>query len=672
MGLLTTNMALNFKYLILLIILRNKNSTSVGHYFYFPAKYMRNILLIACLFLCASSLAQIEIDLNPVTITAVRTSQKANETGRNISVLDGRLFNQLPVHSLDELLKYVPGVEIQSRGPMGAQSDIVIRGGTFQQVLVLLDGLKVNDPITGHFSSYIPIAPYEIERIEILRGPAAAVYGAEAVGGVINVITKTFDQFKKEKSHHETIGLALGEYGLVNGNVGWHATGPKVNASLGMLSNNTFGQLQRGTRGYLHKHTFSGSVNFSLKNNWQLALRSSYDTRSFAAQNFYTTFISDTATEKVTGWWNQARLKQQSANHSQEISVLYKQTKDHYLYNPLSIANDNRANFMLVQYVFQQKLNNLVNLSVGGQLDRRAISSNDRGDHSAAHGALFAALMYANKNLKIAPALRVDKDENYGTAVLPQLNASYQVKNITLRTNAGRSIRGADFTERYNNYNKTFVSGGSIGNPDLSTENAWSYEVGADVILGNNFKASVTGFYRHQNNVIDYVITPYSEMPRKINLSPTGTYALAKNISKVNTSGLEFELSYQKAFGLRQHLYANAGVSLLHSSDSSATPSFYIISHAKTLVQSNVIYRYKKISLAVNMLYKERNAQTATAISAGITTNYFLLNGKISYVVYKEMQFFISVDNITDIKYSDLLGSIMPRRWTSLGITIDL
>jgi vitamin B12 transporter len=79
-------------------------------------------------------------------------------------------------------------------GPMGTQSDFVLRGGTFQQVLVVLDGLRLNDPITGHFSSYVPITPGEIERIEVLKGASSAIYGSDAVGGVIHIITKTFGE----------------------------------------------------------------------------------------------------------------------------------------------------------------------------------------------------------------------------------------------------------------------------------------------------------------------------------------------------------------------------------------------------------------------------------------------------------------------------------------------
>ncbi|MCW3089733.1 MAG: TonB-dependent receptor plug [Ferruginibacter sp.] len=632
---------------------------------------MRKILLPLCIFASVRAFAQTPTELDPVTITATRAAQKISETGRSITVIDGKMFRQLPVNSIDELLKYVPGVEVQSRGPMGAQSDIVIRGGTFQQVLVLLDGIKVNDPVTGHFSSYIPVAPSEIDRIEILRGPAAAVYGAEAVGGVINIITKTFNQYKKEKSTNTSIGMALGEYGFVNANAGFQTTGPTVNAALGILSNNTTGQLLRGrNRGYLHNHTFSGSIAFALKNNWQLSLRSSFDTRDFAAQNFYTTFKSDTATEQVKSWWNQLQLKQQTEKYSQQVDIMYKATNDHYLFNPLSIANNNKSGNFVVQWLRSQKVSQYFTVSMGTQLDRRSITSNDRGDHATHHGATFASLFFNKSNWKISPGLRLDWDENYGVVLLPQLNTSYNWKKFVVRANAGRAIRSADFTERFNNYNKPVVASGSIGNPNLGTENSWSYEAGADAFVSNHFKVSVTGFYRDQNNVIDYVTTPYADMPRKENLVPNGVYALAKNIKKVTTRGIETELVYRNQFNEDESLLVDAGITFLKSVSSDPVPSFYIISHARVLMQSNIIYTYKNISLAANFAYKKRDPQTASAINANISGHYFLLNAKLNYTIIKKINLFLAVNNITDIRYSDLLGSIMPRRWTTGGFSV--
>ena len=633
---------------------------------------MRKALFIVCIVLSINAFAQNPLNLDPVTLTTTRAPQKTSETGRSITVVDGSLFKQLPVLSIDELLKYVPGVEVQSRGPMGAQSDIVMRGGTFQQVLVLVDGIKSNDPITGHFSSYIPIAPSEIDRIEVLRGPAAAIYGAEAVGGVINVITKTFNQFKKEKNTNAKIGVALGEYGLMNVNAGFHNSGPKINTAMGILSNNSSGQLLRGaTRGYLYNQTVSGSVAYMMKCDWQLSLRSSYDSRDFAAQNFYTTYKSDTATEKVNTWWNQVQLKQQKGKYSQQVDLLYKQTFDHYLFNPRSIANENKSRLIMLQYLYAQKINQRFNLSLGAQLDRRSIISNDRGNHATNHGAAFGNVLFNQNSWKIAPSLRLDWDENYGAALLPQLNIAYQLDKITLRTNAGKAIRSADFTERYNNYNKAIVSSGSIGNPYLGTENSWSYEVGADILLSPFFKLSTSAFYRDQNNVIDFVTTPYAAMPRKDNLVIGGTYALAKNIQKVSTKGVEIEFAYKKSIGADKTIFINTGITFLKSLSSDPVPSFYIISHANLLLQANLVYTCKKISIATNFIYKQRGNQQVTAIDAVISPNYFLWNTKFSYSIINKLNVFIAVNNVTNVTYSDLLGSRMPGRWTTAGVNFN-
>lgn len=629
---------------------------------------MKKLLLLSFIGASQYALAQTGVDLNPVSVTATRIEQKANETGRNITVIDGKMFQQLPVHSLDELLKYVPGVEVQSRGPMGAQSDIVLRGGTYQQVLVLLDGLKINDPTTGHFNSYIPVAPSEILRIEILRGPAAATYGAEAVGGVINVITKTFNQYKDSSGAHGLIKASAGEYDFLNADAGVTITGKKANGSIGLLSNNTSGQLLRGNnRGYLHNNTLSGSIAFKFPKNWQLSLRSSYDNRDFAAQNFYTIYASDTATETVSTFWNQLQLKKQGTKGSQQFDAVYKESKDNYLYNESSIANENNSRYALLQYINNHRFSSAISTSFGAQLSERAIRSNDRGDHNTAQSALFGTILYSKKKWRISSSLRGDYDGNYGFAVLPQANVSYVFPNVTLRANLGRAVRSAEYTELYSNYKKAFVKGGNIGNPDLTAEKSWSYEVGATARLGDYLKLNATGFYRNQNDVIDWTTTSYADMPRKSNLDTGSSYALAKNIKEVQTKGLEIELSFQKTIAGSHSLYANVGATFLRSNSNDSIPSFYIIAHAKTLVQGTVLYAYKKISLSVNAIYKERTALEAKGINAGISPSYFLVNARLGFRFNKNWSVFASCNNIGDVSYSDLLGSKMPQRWLTGG-----
>lgn len=635
-----------------------------------PRKRLSFLLVI--IFFSITAYAQ-KNDLDPVTVTASVAPIAVSKTGRNIIVIKGEQFDKQPIHSIDELLKYLPGIEIQQRGPMGAQSDIVIRGGTFQQVLVILDGIRLNDPLTGHFSSYIPIAPSEIERIEILKGAASAIYGTEAVGGVINIITKSFatNHTKQKQFQAET---TLGQYGLWNINAGGLWSDGKNTIGGGVLTNHANGQLQRGTRGYFDLTTASLSYTRKINNAWSIGYRSAYDDRSFAAQNFYTTFKSDTAYEIVKSFWNQLQVSYQKKKSNLSLNAGYKTTDDFYKYNSTSGPNHNLGNVFQSLLTYEEILDSTTSITVGGQFLQKNISSNDRGDHHVPQGAAFVLMSkQLGKNLFINPALRYDYSERYGSQLLPQLNVSYKLKSLQFRASAGKTIRDADFTERYNNYGQTFVgSGNRIGNPDLNVEHGFNYELGADYRLKNNIKFSVGYFMRNQSNLIDYIITPYVNMPRKTNLSPTGTYALATNISKVNISGFEAELQYAKKWS-KQSLWGTVGFQWINTSSSSGTPSFYVASAAKFLANFNVQYAYKNASISVSGIYKNRNEQTASAINAVVTNNYFLLNAKANYVFCKQkLGVFMEADNAFDKTYSDLLGTPMPGRWLMGGISFSL
>ena len=195
-------------------------------------------------------------------------------------------------------------------------------------------------------------------------------------------------------------------------------TGKKANGSIGVLSNNTSGQLLRGNnRGYLNNHTISGSVAFKLANSWQLSLRSSFDARDFAAQNFYTTFISDTATERVSTFWNQAQLRKITKNGSHQIDAVFKQSNDNYLYNDVSVANENRARFAIAQYINAHRMTANISTNTGAQISQRSLRSNDRGNHTTNQTALFGTLLYAQKNWRVSTSIRGDYDENYGFAI---------------------------------------------------------------------------------------------------------------------------------------------------------------------------------------------------------------------------------------------------------------
>jgi vitamin B12 transporter len=627
------------------------------------------------LLICVTASAQ-EISLDPVTITSSIVEKRASETGRNIAVIKGDYFKNLPVNSIDELLRYIPGLEIQARGPMGSQSDIVLRGGTYQQVLVILDGLRLNDPNTGHFSSYIPIAPSEIERIEVLKGASSSIYGSEAVGGVVHVISKTFAAIQR-RSGDEPVNktsvnasATTGDYGLFNVNAGGFVQRDKLAVSAGLLSNNANGVAQRGTRGYFHNNTASASIGYAVSPFVHIGLRSSFDHRDFAAQNFYTTFASDTANEQVKTSWNQLKAAYKKNKTTISLDGGYKFVRDKYLYNTVSIQNNSKSQLWQGLLSWQEEISNRTQLVVGLNYQRKNIASNDRGDHTLNQLAPFVSLSQRiGSYFTVTPSIRFDYRQNLGTEAVPQVNLSFRKNQWQLRGSTGKTIRDADFTERYNNYGKKLVTGGSVGNPDLKAERSFSYEAGADWFWKSDFKVSATFFQRLQRNLIDFTTTPYDRMPRKENLLSTGTFALAENIASVNTSGFEADIQFTKVVSDQQHLYLNAGVTRLNSESSNAVPSFYISSHARWLANFSTIYRIKGLLLSINGIYKTRASREAAAIHATVSKRYFVMNTKAEYNVLKQhVAVFVQIDNIFNTRYSDLLGAQMPGSWAMGGL----
>ncbi|GAB3423873.1 TonB-dependent receptor plug domain-containing protein [Niabella aquatica] len=615
-----------------------------------------------------------EQTLDPVTVTSSLAEKRISETGRNITIIRGDDISKLPVHSLDELLKYIPGLEIQSRGPQGSQSDISIRGGTFQQVLVILDGLRLNDPNTGHFTAYIPLTPAQIDRIEVLKGASAAVYGSDAVGGVINIITKSSGAVQKDAKVLQA-QVGAGEYNLVNTSVGGFWQAGRLSADAGILSNHSTGVLQRGTRGYFHNTSVSAGFRYQLNRYWNISARTAYDNRDFAAQNFYTTSASDTASETVRSWWHQLKVGFEKKRSKLSVNAGYKTLNDAYAFNSVAPANQNTSKLFQSLLLFQQQLAENTLLTTGLNYQHKTIVSNDRGNHSLNIAAPFAGIsQQIGRNLNLLPSVRIEFIGENKAEWLPQLNASLHISNWQMRASGGRTIRDADFTERYNNYGKSAISNGQrVGYPGLVPEVSWNYEAGFDWFYQSRFRLSSTFFQRFHSRLIDWISTPYADMPRKDNLDAAGTYALAKNIAEVSTTGFETDAQYLGRINDKQRLVLNGGVVWLYSSSSEAAPSFYISSHARFLSNFNIQYEAGNWALGLTGIYKSRNPQQASPINAFVSKDYFVLNGRGSYsFIQKRLAAFIQVDNIFDRNYSDLLGAPMPGRWLQGGISFNM
>ena len=301
-----------------------------------------------------------------VTIVSSRLPLSIHETGRAITVITDSVIQSLPVRSIDEIFTYLPGVETQTRNAFGAQADILIRGSSFNQVLILIDGMRINDPLTGHFNNYIPITPDEIARIELLRGPAAAIYGPDAVGGVILIYTYHYFRKQEKKGFNLRLSGLIGEHELRQGQANLSYDGQKHKISAGTFINDSEGHLLSSGR------------------------RAFFD----GAQYFYTTSTFDESTEEVTSYWGQLMAKNQTKNGNEEIGVSYRRTKDSFTFNPAFTINNHKTRFFNSQYIRRFLQHKRVKWNVGVQVDNRSIDSNDRGNHNDWHAGLFSGALW--------------------------------------------------------------------------------------------------------------------------------------------------------------------------------------------------------------------------------------------------------------------------------------
>ena len=623
-------------------------------------------------------------DLKPVIVVASRLQQTAREVGRNVTIVSGQELSRFPVNSLDDLLRCLPSIEVQSRGSFGAQADITLRGSTFNQVLILVDGLRVNDPLTGHLNGYLPITPAEIEQIEIVRGAGSALYGPDAVGGIINIVTKTFAASRPVEKADVRATVQRGEWRFWNVNAGGFWQSQKLRVAGGVLTNTTQGQpldSPSNHRNDVDLKTYSLSVSYALMPKLTLAARAAFDRRDFNAQWFYTTSTADLSRETTTRnfYQTQLRFRPNERQHT-EFQFAHAYSTDFYVFNPAFTPSNHQMRFTNAQLNQFFQLNTRWKLAVGGQYDVRKIESNDRGNHETAHWGLYSVLTAQTAfGLTATGSLRYDQDQSYGGEVLPQLNLSYSpTARWVLRGSVGKSIRAADFTERYvsNNLPGTLSAGRNIGLANLQAERATNAELGTDWTPVRGITLKVTGFLRKGTGLIDYVSLSGAEVIRQTaltNLAPDRSYRLAQNLFEVQTRGVETELWIKQELGKKVALDLVTGYTRLTTASAGGVVSQYLANFARHQITGTLTLTAGRVAWSLSGLYKERNRAAVEAINRRLTPGYKVFHTKLDVAVLPGQLFLTAqVHNLFDERYADILGAQMPRRWLMGGLRWQL
>lgn len=601
-----------------------------------------------------------------IVVTASRQEEDVRRTGRRVTVWTAQEIAAQPVSSVDELLRFIGGVEVQSRGGFGIQSDITMRGSSFNGVLVLIDGARINDPMTGHFLSDLPVPLSEVARVEVVRGPATAIYGPDALGGVIQIFTYAgLESLEVQSTVGGTAALRMGRHELydvdlairgvknrsgLSAATAWQGTdGMPIRSQNGMNMQSTWGDVRTDFTRRAHTAAFVRAFD-----TMRLYTRAGMDSRRFGAYRFYSPSASDTAREATSTYWAQVRLASTAPSALRwEGSIAAKQHEDEYVFNPQTPANVHTSRMLSGHFQLSRPLGRILSVTGGTSAEVRGIDSNNLGVHQDVSGGGFLFLRWQPApRLTINSSGRIDYDPVYGVEATPQVSAAYNVSSVTLRAVAGRAVRAPNYVERYINTTLARPRGRSLGNPDLKAETAWAYEAGVDLYPASGLSLHTTVFTRRTRNLIDYAM-----------LTPQDTVFLARNIHTVRTNGLEVDADYSRDIGdTRVQLKTSYTRLAADLGDVPEGTSYqYVLTHARHLVQAGVALRRGALSAGLNGQWKDRLEGTS----------YGLVNLRLGYALYFGRQPLMltgEVRNLFDTEYMEVFDAPMPGRWWLLGL----
>ena len=483
-------------------------------------KHVFPIILVALF----SSNAVAQTALDEVVVSSPRLDIPFSENSKSVTIITAEQIAATPVTSFADLLRFQAGLDIRRQGVEGAQADVYLRGGTFDQVLLLIDGIRVDDPQTGHHTLNSALPLEVIERVEIVKGPSARIYGQNAFTGAINIVTK------RAAENKTTIYERRGSYGtnqlgvthqLANDN-SQHIAHASYNSSDGYRHNTDFRNL----------HFFTHS---SFGTSQKYKLITMFNERKFGANGFYGVTSAKDQYEETQSSLVALTTSVTSKNTTFTPRVFWKRGQDEYIYirnNPGVYRNVHINNKVGVSLDTKIAHANGNRTGFGAELSTVAIQSNNLGQHSRTIAHLFFEHRITLNSLSLTPGFALSHFSDVDTFFYPGLDIGYALNNASKLTfNTGYTYRVPTYTDLYYNGPQ------AIGNADLKPEKALSHEL-AYRHASSNWSIEAAVFQRNSENLIDYV-----------EVTPADPKWLASNVQEVSTFGGELISSFAFAIG---------------------------------------------------------------------------------------------------------------------------
>ncbi len=605
-------------------------------------------------------------ELDEVTVAGTMAPLTQLQSARIVSVLSRTEIEQAGVQSVNDLLKLATGVDVRQRGGFGIQTDISIDGGTYEQVTILLNGVNINNPHTGHLTSDFPVTIQDIERIEILEGAASRIYGGQAFGGAINIVTRN------DKENSLDIGAEGGSHGTT-------VADGRLAMTIGKVSNRLSGSGGRSDGGTINDAWSKGQLYYQgdytedkIGINWQFG----FSRKEYGANTFY-------GGSSIDQWEQNERYlisvgAETKGRFQLTPNVFWNRTYDNYQWHKGTPNNSHQAD------VYGARLGGHIKWVAGetamsAELRNEGILSSslgipmEEGDYVWAHGA---QKQYTKRATRTNISFNVEHD-----IILAHWTICAGLL-ANMNTSAGHKFRfypGIDIAYRpsatwklYVSYNKGFrlpsytdlyySSPDITGNDQLRPEENRSLSVGAK-LQHSGLVATVRGFYNRGHNMIDYVKQEYNDAAHADNfdLDNLGAQAeLAYNLSQVSDFVSNISLGYTYIHQNRKGKY-------------DIFTSLYADDYLRhKLVASLSHHIWSKLSATWNVRYQKRMG--AYQFYDGLTATdelcryhpYATLDIKLQWTD-KRYQVYVKGSNLTNHKYQDLGNIPQPGIWIMAG-----
>lgn len=475
-------------------------------------------LLLSSVIVCsAAEVDSARVDTIPtrpmVVVTASRVPLELSNVARTVDVMHAHDLQRLPVRSIQDALVFVPGVDLRTRGPYGAQSDVSIRGGSYEQTTVLLNGMRLTDPQTGHHQLNLPLAPLDIDRIEVVKGGASRLFGPGAMDGVVNIIPRV------PTASSSTASVIGGDFGYLEGR-----------ASAALLTGDVYNVLSGQ---YVKHNGYRQSTDLKLGSAFLSGGLTSNETtvnwlggivdKSFGAGLFYSPRFPD-AWEHTLTWLAGVRVATPLADQwTMSIAGLYRTNTDEFLLkrdDPAFYRNTHTTHSATITALATGTYS-FATITLGAEGGADNIVSSNLGDHDRVRGGVSAEVrapltseVFATVGANITGFSDRTPGVGYGADLQWRPTESLRVFGTV-----NRSFRIPTYTELY------YKDPTTRGNAALLPEHALTAELGGSVVVENmEFRAS--GFIRNGRDLIDYVLD-------------TGNVYVAENIESVDIQGIE-------------------------------------------------------------------------------------------------------------------------------------